>query len=85
MPLLEIVMREEKSNGIPSVIETILHYLRTSDALHQPGIFRVAGTKQEIQQLQNIIDTGLVPTFLLQFKQSLIDGDDNNRRGYKLQ
>ena len=55
--MADTVVREERSNGIPTVVEkTICHI--TQHHLQHPGIFRVAGSKAEIDKLKAIFDLG---------------------------
>lgn len=56
-PLPDIVAREERSNGIPYVVEKVIVYLRAGK-LDTPGMFRVAGSKSEITAIQEIMDRG---------------------------
>ena len=53
----DTVVREEKSNGIPTIIEKTISHI-SQYYLEQPGLFRVAGSKVEIDKLKSIFDQG---------------------------
>lgn len=53
----DTVIREERPSGIPFIIEILVDYIRKNCAT-QPGIFRVAGSKSEMQELQQVFDKG---------------------------
>ena len=57
VPLADTVVREEKSNGIPTIVEKTINHIIQHHITH-PGLFRVAGAKAEIDKLKTIFDLG---------------------------
>ena len=54
----EIIIREESDTGIPLVVSTLCCFLSQESRARCEGIFRVAGRKEDTDQLRHIFDRG---------------------------
>jgi hypothetical protein len=57
--LADVVVREERSSGVPIIIERIGEYISTPPVVLEEGLFRVSGKTSERDALIELLDKGI--------------------------